>query len=152
MELLEWTMRPPAFALKQRARRREGAKLRGIRYERKVDAYMSAVEPGWMSGSWFIYRDAEGRARWAQPDGIIFDPWAGVATVVEVKLKHCSEAQEKLRAVYQPLVRKLMPGWQVPVLEICRWYDPDTRTKEPPRLVPSWKGLRGGLNVHILAL
>lgn len=122
--------RAPSFAVRTSARK--GAKADGLRYERKVQDHLSALSDHYLVGPWILYV-IEGRPFWCQPDGLHFDVARGLVTIVEIKLRHTPEAQRQLRGVYEPVIRRMFPHpfWGVRLVEVCRWFDPDTRFPEP---------------------
>lgn len=140
---------PPQFAI--RAGTRKGAKADGLRYERKVQALLSALSPHYLVGPWILYV-VEGRPLWCQPDGLHFDFSAGIVTIVEVKLRHTPEAQRQLRGVYEPVIRRLFPrpSWGVRLVEVCKWFDPDTTFPEPFTLINNPLAHRSAdIGVHV---
>lgn len=127
--------RPPQFAIRNGTRR--GAKADGIRYERKVQEQLCSRSPFYLPGPWIIYV-VEGRPFWCQPDGLHIDIEAGVISILEIKLRHTPAAAIQLRRLYEPVVRRLFPypSWGVRLVEVCRWFDPDTKFPEPFTLCP----------------
>lgn len=83
-------------------------------------------------GPWIKFT-SKGRERplYCQPDAIILDIRRGTITVVEIKIKHTSDAWWQLRRLYTPVVQHIFgEGWTYIVLEIAKWFDPHTRFPE----------------------
>lgn len=98
-----------------------------------------AVDGGYRPGPWIRYHcDLTHRSRQCQPDGLFFDLEQGRLTLVEVKIRHTPDAWEKARSVYLPCLSQLFPArlWQINFLEVCRSFDPATRCRKQPRLLP----------------
>lgn len=88
-----------------------------------------------LPGPWIEFVDS-GKTRWCQPDALLVDPWDGRVIVVEVKYQHTERAWWQLRRLYGPLVKWLFPGHTVCLVELCRWYDPQTYFPESIHLLP----------------
>lgn len=58
------------------------------------------------------------------PDGLIFSPDYRTVTIVEVKLRHTTDAFFQLHDMYLPIVRRALPGFRVTGLELVLYYDP----------------------------
>ena len=115
----------PNFAIDKR---RRGAKGRGIRYEKAVQKYLQSLFGGWyITSPWLMYCLDDQKRRWCQPDGLIVRPDKGRIIVQETKLQHCSAAYFQLEDLYYPVLRTLFPetDWDIRMLEICKWYDPE---------------------------
>jgi len=102
--------------------RPRGVEAAGVRFERDVEAHLSAF--GASRGVWFEYHDAQGHGfaqvdfLWRQRDYII---------VGEAKLTWCTLAYMQLRKLYFPLLRTLF-GLPVGGLVVCK-----NVTRETPR-------------------
>lgn len=133
-----------------------GKRREGLKYEAAVMAYLDG-EFGefFVPGPWFRFESNGGdRVRWCQPDGLIFDIVEKVIYVVEVKLKHTTDAWWQLRHLYLPVLAKIFPPevWEYRPCEIVRWYEKDLPFPEPVTLVQSPLALRSGqFGVHIWA-
>lgn len=104
----------------------KGAKGNGIRYERKVNAYFSDLYGDcYVPGIWFRFTETTSvKARWCQPDGLLFDFYNHRIIIIEIKLKHTTDAWWQLRYLYQPVIRKVFgDSWRLDVCEVVRWYD-----------------------------
>lgn len=108
-------------------KRKRGAKGRGLRFEAEVNAHFRGLYPHYVASPWFVYRvrQAPRREVYAQPDGILFDPLRGVATIVEIKYQHISDAYFQLVDKYAPILDTFLDRriWKLAFVEVCRWYD-----------------------------
>jgi hypothetical protein len=125
-----------------------------MRYERKVQCYLLDIFPHhYIASPWFTFQKHEGDKRvWCQPDGLLIDLQLGLITLVEVKLRHTSDAWWQTRQLYLPVVRRLFGSrmWEYNILEIVRWYDADTLFPERYKLCPEIGGLAvDKFGVHI---
>ncbi|NIS77766.1 MAG: hypothetical protein GTO00_09170 [Deltaproteobacteria bacterium] len=106
-----------------------------------------------VSGPWFNFINDERMERqWCQPDGLLVDILQGLVTIVEVKLRHTSDAWWQTRHLYEPVMRRFFDErlWKFNVLEIVRWYDPDVRFPERYKMVGGVDELEPGkFGVHI---
>jgi hypothetical protein len=130
--------------------KRKGKRADGVRYEKKVHREFLERYPGYLPSAWFEYTDAEGR-KWCQPDGLIFDPWRGRLTIIEVKYQHTEKAWEQLFQLYLPVCSALFAGtYQLACVEVCRWFDCATLCPETPSMCDEPNRARPGrFNVHI---
>lgn len=115
---------PPAI----RKKRYTGRRLEGIRYERKVHERLELLYGDrYMASPWLKFF-AEGKWRWCQPDGLLFDLKRGRITIVEVKYQHTSDAWWQVRQLYQPVLEQIFPKnlWEYDACEVVKWYDPVT--------------------------
>ncbi len=133
-----------------------GARARGINYEAKVKMeFLRRYPDEFLPGPWFEFTSAENhRPRWCQMDGLLINPWEGVITVVEIKLRHTALAWWQLNHLYSPVVRFAFGRtWTVKTVEVVRWFDPTTSTPDKPRLRSDIAAVGDGeFAVHILAL
>jgi hypothetical protein len=131
----------PGFLRRKRAR---GAKAAGRAYEKK--AQLALVEQAqtphtvYLPSPWFRYVEARqlGRLRYCQPDGLFFD-FSGrkrKIIIVEIKLRHTSEAFEQLYNRYLPIVATYFGCdlWHFALCEVVRWFDPATAFPVFPKL------------------
>lgn len=117
---------------------RTPAQRNGQRYERKVHQALSAQfspERGtllYAPSMWIAYSVTnEGKLHWAQPDGLLIDLSRGLIIVLEIKIRHTTDAWWQLRKLYEPLIRKIFgSAWRYAVCEVVRWYDPVVRWPE----------------------
>lgn len=127
----------PPFIQAARKRPSKGVLAQGLAYERKVQEELLANYPdSYLPGPWFLFRSANSsRDRYCQPDGLIFDPWAGTIHIVEIKVKHCALAWWQLFHLYAPIVQKCFgPLWTIKCVEVVRWFDPSTSVPQKPQL------------------
>ena len=140
----------PPLARAPRKRKR-GAFAAGLRYERRAIEYLRSRYPReFAAHPWFRFRTHDAPVRWAQPDGLIVDFFKGRITIIEIKLKHTTDAWWQTRRLYEPLVRYLFGErqWHYACCEVVRWYDPAIRvpehvvfTDDPSKLYASAYGI-----------
>lgn len=88
--------------------------------------------------------------RYCQPDGLIVEPERSRITITEIKLRHTSDAYVQVTGIYDPVVRRLFPGWDIRHVEVCRWYDAGIPFPVPPILVSNLDLCpKAGFGVHI---
>jgi len=127
----------------------------GLRYELAGHNHLLDIYgPEYIPGPWFRYttEDAPERKNFAQPDGLILRIKQGIITIVEFKWSHTPDAYYQLTDKYFPLVSTFFGTdiFEYRLLEICRWYNPQTA-------VPGKSGLRkdietilpGEMGIHI---
>ena len=148
IEWVEWDVAAPSFASKRK--RKRGIRRRGILYERSCHGMLqTAFGDAYVPSPWLRFY-GDGRLRWAQPDGILFDPEAGRLTIIEVKYSHTEQAWNQLHQLYSPLMARLLPDWPIALVEIVKWYDPCVAVTTTVTLQPNIdKAKLGCLNVHI---
>lgn len=112
----------------------------GVRYERRCqEHFLSRFGDFYVPGPWFIFKEfGQEKQRWCQPDGLLFDVRARRIYLLEFKLAHTSDAWWQLNHLYLPVVAKAFPPdlWDYITIEVCRWFDPDTKTPEKPKMKP----------------
>ena len=109
-----------------RRRRYTGRRAEGVRYEKKVQAYLlSTYAEKYVDSPWLRFYSG-GKWRWCQPDGLLIDLPAGTITIVEVKYQHTPDAWWQVRQLYQPVLQVLFPErlWTFHACEVVKWYDP----------------------------
>ncbi len=137
----------PEWAKKRKATR--GRKRQGILYERKVHSYLQDIyKEVYFPSPWICYIE-HGALHYCQPDGLIFDLRAGECTVVEVKYSHTLNAWDQLELLYVPVIKHLLPDWQLSTLEIVKWYDPRVIPPNGVKLCKEPRGILGAFGVHI---
>lgn len=100
---------------------------RGIAYERLVHEMMdNRYGDAYQSAPWLVYweKETESPPRTCQPDGLLIDLARGQITIVEVKLYNSVMAWWQLLWKYSPVVRALLPGFQLRYVEIVQFDDP----------------------------
>lgn len=140
---------PPAFAARERHRR--GRKAEGIRFERKAQQHLEALDEHYLASPWILFI-AGGRPHWCQPDGIHLDVRRGILTIVEIKYSHTAEAHRQLRRVYAPVLARIFPPslWRIRLVEFVKWYDADVAFPEPTDMCPQpFAHLTDRIGVHI---
>ena len=86
-------------------------------------------------GPWIKFKSANqpGKFLWCQPDALILNIRLGTINIVEIKLRHTSDAWWQIRSLYEPVVRRIFgKEWEYLPIEIVKWFDP--HTKFPERL------------------
>jgi hypothetical protein len=123
----------PAFAVNKK---RKGKRGQGIRYEQMVHKHFVETYPLYLESPWLRYADEQGW-HWCQPDAVYIDVMRGVLTIVEVKYQHTIEAWWQLVDLYMPVLEVAFPKklWKYQLLEVVRWYNPDIRWPQQPKLI-----------------
>jgi hypothetical protein len=134
-----------------RQRRYTGRRLQGIRYERKVHEYLEfRYGELYVASPWLRFL-SDGKWRWCQPDGLLFQPETGRIIVVECKYQHTADAWWQTRHLYIPVLQRIFPAhlWSFEVCEVVKWFDPSVAF--PERLVLANEvGMRSeAFKVHI---
>lgn len=132
-------------------RRYNGRRAQGIAYERKGHEFLLEAFPlRYVPGPWIKFF-AEGRWRWCQPDGLIFNFQRGIITIVEFKYQHTTDAWWQLRHLYGPVLRHMFPEhlWSFQTCEIVKWYDPQVMYPEKIVLANEVDMDHSGFKVHI---
>lgn len=100
---------------------------KGIAYESLVHEMLdSRYGDAYQASPWLVYweKDHLTVPRTCQPDGLLIDMQRGIITVVEVKLYNSVMAWWQLLWKYSPVVRQLLPGFQLKYLEVVKFDDP----------------------------
>ena len=132
-------------------RQYKGRRAAGIRYEKRVHEYLeSFYGEHYLASPWLKFFD-EGKWRWCQPDGLIWDLARGVITIVEVKYQHVELAWWQTRRLYAPVLRSMFPPhlWKIEVCEVVKWYDPSVVFPERVVLASDVDNPHSGFKVHI---
>jgi len=113
---------PPAFLASRKVR---GARLAGLAYERRAQEYLEKRFEGfYVRSPWLVYLlGMDQKVRWCQPDGLVFNFQNLTITIVEIKLKHTSEAYHQVKNLYAPILKAIFPRWQLRAVEMVKWYD-----------------------------
>ena len=122
---------PPAFVVPRRSK--NPARASGVRYEKKVFKYLSETYPEeCVIAPWIRFESGGGtKPSYCQPDTILLDIRRGTITVVEIKIKHTSDAWWQVRRLYLPVVRCIFGSdWEYIAVEITKWFDPHTKFPE----------------------
>lgn len=112
--------------------RAASAKL-GLRFEGKVLKAIAALHQTCLiTGVPISFQRKHGefyrRAELAIPDALLIHPASRTLLVVEVKLRHSTDAWLQLNRFYLPLLRKIVGDSLVlRAVEICRYYDPSVK-------------------------
>ena len=115
-----------------------------MRYEHQAKEYLSEkLGDAFVPGPWFRFQSravagAQTQLLWCQPDGLYFDFRLGRITIIEIKLRHTSDAWYQVRRLYQPVVQRVFGAlWDYTVVEVARWFDPATPFPEHIRMLPN---------------
>lgn len=146
----------PQFA-KIKRKNLSSARIAGMRYERKAHEYLKLIHPDSCASSpWitFTTRSSRGKPLWCQPDALLIDFRRGVIAVIEIKLKHTSDAWWQVRKLYTPVVSHLFrPGWKYVAIELVKVFDPHTKFPEKFRMLKNLtyatSSVPGEFYVHI---
>jgi hypothetical protein len=126
---VEWLSLPP-FS-NQRLSKLKAAKAAGIRYERKIQAKMEAEYPLFLAHPCMRFHGRFG-SELCIPDGIVIsEQRPDLLTIVEIKLRHTSDAWYQLHDLYLPVAKKAFPSHTIQLLEICKFYDPAIKLPRP---------------------
>lgn len=138
---------PPAL----RKRRYTGRRLEGVRYEKKVHAYLEEFYGERYIPSPWIRFFTEGAWRWCQPDAILIDLEHGRITIVEIKYQFTSDAWWQVKHLYEPVLRVMFPAtlWCFDYCQVVKWYDPATPFPEPVVLAHEVSMVHPKFKVHI---
>ena len=121
----EFSTWEPSFEGKRS--RSTGAQAHGIRYERKVQRYLTALCSGhYIPAPWFRYC-THNHPHWpyCQPDGLLFNYNRNLITIVEIKLGHSLQAWEQVRTLYGPVIDLVFGSrWRFAACEVTAHYDP----------------------------
>ncbi len=119
-----WSRSPP------QANGHTYAQKAGLRYERKALTHLATLHPQFIDHLPFIFI-AEGDRKTAIPDGICFSKDLDQLTIVEIKLRHTEEAWQQLNLLYLPVVARAFPRHKIKLLEVVRWFEPETTIPGP---------------------
>lgn len=114
-------------------RRHTASQKDGLKFEEAVlDSLHKSLSGVIVPGMWLGFRSKEYPGlRYAQPDGVYFEPRWGRITIIECKLRHTEKAWWQLRTLYEPLIRFVFPDWDVDVCEVFKYNNRDVRMPEP---------------------
>ncbi len=125
----------------------------GLRYEQKALNYLYQFD---------LFLDhlpfnffADGCGGKAIPDGVLLVPRMRELVVVEIKLRHTTEAWFQLNRFYIPIVRKAFPQLKVISCELVRSYDPGVTLPGRYELVQDinqWVGSVKEVGVHYIGI
>lgn len=111
-----------------------GVRRKGMLFERRVNRFLRDHygEDSYLQGPWVRFVSAgERQPRWCQPDAIIVDELGRRIIIVEIKLRHTSDAWYQLRRLYEPVLRVVYgPRWDFALCEVVKWFDPSTAFPE----------------------
>ena len=110
------------------------AKKWGREYEAKAQAALARdFGDAYRANPWIEFRDARGARRICQPDGVL--RINGRVFLIEIKVRHCVDAWQQLRLLYEPVLRKIHPRDSIACVELTRRYDPAVVFPEPARVI-----------------
>lgn len=111
----------------RRAKAREG-----VAYERYVHAILADLYGSRFVGNpWFEYTTENG-VNWCSPDFLIMptDLNKGTIVVGECKLTYKAKAWDKYRDLYKPVVSKVLAGYDLGAVQVCRHLKRGVRPSE----------------------
>lgn len=114
------------------------AKRAGRRYERAAITYLEGFVATKQLpvlakfGQWWGFDAGMEHGRKCQTDVVFLNHEKQLATIIEVKKLHTTEAWWQLRRYYEPVLRAFYsPGWQFNCIEMCKTFDPSFPFPEP---------------------
>lgn len=125
----------------------------GLRYERRVQKHLRELYGRAYTGApWVGYREAHepAKARYCQPDGLLYTGPFQRVTIIEIKNSHAQRAWWQLRKLYAPIIAKLHPQFCIHVCEVTRFYDRMIPFNEDVELVRDIAQDTPRFKVHIL--
>lgn len=134
-----------------RRRRYTGRRAEGVRYEKKVQAYLlSTYAERYIDSPWLRFY-SNGKWRWCQPDAVMFDVPRGVITIIEIKYQHTADAWWQVKQLYYPVLKVLFPErlWSFEFCEVVKWYDPSVPFPERVVLAQEVSMPHPAFKVHI---
>lgn len=140
----------PSFIRRGRSRGRYAA---GIRYQRQAQEYLSLLALGrpeleLRQNQWVEFLDRSGK-RWCELDSLIVYHSARQARIIEIKYQHTVDAWWQLRHLYAPVIEKILPGYQLCLLEVCHWHDPAVAFPERYGLIRNLEEAPFDNSVHV---
>lgn len=125
---VEWVKaleKAPIFSQRISKKKLTAARRAGLSYEKKVKVFLEKqYEERCIQGKWFAFSCNGGEVRQCQVDAAIFHEKEKIIVLAEIKLRHCALAWLQLQHLYKPVFVEAFPGWDIRMLEICRWYEP----------------------------
>jgi hypothetical protein len=113
------TENPHRFAARQRP---SAAQKAGLRYEKRVKAFLSSRLASFVDGPWLSYRRlSDHQRKFCQPDGYMYDQ--SVLTIFEIKYHWCAEAATQLR-LYRAVLGHLLSPRECQCMCVARSFDP----------------------------
>lgn len=122
---------PPSFVIQRKPKNR--ARAEGVRYEKLVHKRIAEVFcDECVIAPWIVFTSDRTRKKtWCQPDALLVDIRQGIITVIEIKIKHTSDAWWQVRHLYTPVTKFIFGSeWKYNALEITCWFDPHTKFPE----------------------
>lgn len=123
---LRWTRLSDQFPPFSTTAKLTGVRRQGIKYEQRAHEWLLGLYPQkYVPSPWFQFiDDTSNKIQWCQPDGLLIDVRAGRIVVVEIKLKHTSDAWWQLYHKYLPVVHHTFgPLFKYCAAEVVKWYD-----------------------------
>lgn len=111
------------------------AQRAGLKYEAQVFAHL-AFELERATYHPALEYTLKGHLRqYCIPDMIALDQTGEIVSIIEIKIRHTSDAWMQLNNLYRPVVAKLWPDKHINLVEICKEYDPAVRLPIQPHIV-----------------
>lgn len=129
---------------------KKGAKAEGIRFEKQIVKSLEEKYPGFISALPFIFSTPYNPRSVCIPDGLLVDK--DEVVVVEIKLRHTMDAWFQLRQLYEPVIKKALRRERIRLVEVCKWYVPETKFPEkyePVQTMEEFLGSREEFGVVI---
>ena len=135
----------PSFV--QNIRRTKGSKRAGQLFEQRVHRrFLKEWRGQYVNGPWIRFEGPQCGTRHCQPDGLLFDPWAGRIVVVECKISHTYRAWDQINRLYMPVVQAMFPDWEVAGVEVFKFFNHGEPYQEKPVVVWDLGAVKGGGN------
>lgn len=133
----------PQFA--QAPKKATGSRRKGLIYEARVQDFLERTcGEDWIpfNGPWFEFEDIFGH-RYAQADWFGVNVAKGLICIVEIKLSRVARAWWQLNGLYEPLVKKIFPYFDVAKLEIAASVQ-DVKVPEKVKVIWDLDKVRAG--------
>lgn len=113
--------------------RHTAAQAAGIRYEKLALSHLVELVPLVPHPAFKFF--ASGFDQYAIPDAIVVDAAERILTIIEIKIRHTSDACFQLNNLYKPIVQKAFPHMLVNLLEVCKSFDAEVSLPQHFKLV-----------------
>ncbi len=147
----EYSARSPGWLKRHKM---TGSQIAGLAHEKKGHKFFQSSfgpEGEYIKSPWIWFHvDGVKKQRWCQPDGLLLREDLHLITIIEFKLKHTTDAWWQLRKLYEPVIEKIYPGWDIRVLEVVKHPDPDQVMPELSRRIKKFDDCRFNFNWAIL--
>jgi len=133
-----------AFGTKVNMPRPKGAAAKlGLRFEKQVlDSLAKRFTDRLVTGVPLSFQESPSKNGFynqpstAIPDGLLLSEDRRILLIIELKLRHSTDAWFQLNRFYLPILRRAIgTSLVLRTLEICRYYDPGVRLPEEKKLL-----------------